>query len=46
MLTIMCCDVQFEDGAAQTFFWENLNYVMMEDGVLKLNLKGFMAGSA
>ena len=46
VLTIACCDMQSEDGAAQTLFWENLNVVMAENGVPKTNFKGFMADSA
>jgi len=38
--------MQSEDGAAQTLFWENLNTVMAENGVLTVNFKGFMADSA
>ena len=46
VLTIVCCDMQFEDDAAQIFFWENLNYVMAENGVPNINFKGFMVDSA
>ena len=46
MLIIACCDTQFEDGAIQTLFWENLNVVMAENGVRKTNFKGFMADIA
>ena len=46
MLTIACCDMQSEGGAVQTFFWENLNVVMAENGVPKTNFKGFMADNA
>src|ERR1700737_2135863 len=46
VLTIACCDMQSEDGVAQTFFWKNLNSVMSENGVSKVNFKGFMADSA
>ena len=38
--------MQSEDGIAQTLFWENLNSVMSENGVSKVNFKGFMADSA
>ena len=46
VLTIACCDMQFEDDVTQTLFWENLNYVMVENGVSNLNFKGFMADNA
>jgi hypothetical protein len=46
VLTIACCDMQSEDGATQTLFWENLNDVMAENGVPKTNFKGFMTDSA
>jgi hypothetical protein len=46
VLTIACCDMQSEDGAAQILFWENLNAVMAENGVPNVNFKGFMADSA
>jgi hypothetical protein len=38
--------MQYEYGVFQTLFWENLNSVMSENGVSKLNFKGFMADSA
>jgi hypothetical protein len=46
VLTIACCDMQSEDARAQTIFWENLNVVMLENGVPNVNFKGFMADSA
>ncbi len=46
VLTIACCDMQSEDYVAQTLFWENLNSVMAENGIQKVNFKGFMADSA
>ncbi len=46
VLTIACCDMQFEDGVAQTFLWENLNSFMLENKVSKVNFKGFMDDSA
>ena len=46
VLTIACYDIQFEDGVAQTLFWENLNSVMSENRVLNNNFKGFMADNA
>ena len=42
VLIIVCCDMQSEDGAAQTLFSENLNIVMAENGVSTVNFKGFM----
>ena len=35
-----------EDGVPQTLFWENLNNVMVENDVLVINFKGFMANNA
>ena len=46
VLTIAYCDMQFEDGITQTFFWENLNSVMTENKVSNVNFKGFMAVNA
>ena len=46
VLTIACCDMQSEDGTTQTFFWKNLNAIMAENGVSKVNFKGFMVESA
>jgi hypothetical protein len=43
VMTITCCDMQSEDGAAQPLLWKNLNTVMVENGVLTVNFKGFMA---
>ena len=43
VLTIACCNIQSEDGAAQTLFWKNLNVVMADNGVPNVNFKGFMA---
>ena len=37
--------MQSEDGITQTLFWENLKSVMSENGVSKVNFKGFMADS-
>ena len=37
--------MQFEDGVTQTLFWENLNSIIMENGVSEVNCKGFMADS-
>ena len=46
VLTIAYCDIQSEDGTTQTVFWENLNIVMAENVVSKVNFKGFMRDSA
>jgi hypothetical protein len=35
--------VQSIHGATQTLFWELLNVVMAENGVPKVNFKGFMS---
>jgi hypothetical protein len=43
VLTIVCCGIQSIDGATQTLFWELLNVVMAENGVPKVNFKGFMS---
>ena len=45
VLTIAYCDMQCEDGPTQTLFWENLNFVMAENGVSNVNFKGFMANN-
>ena len=46
VLTRTCCDVQSKDARAHTIFWENLNVVMLENGVPNVNFKGFMADNA
>lgn len=38
--------MQFVDGATQTFFWENMNVVMADNGVPNVNFKGLMVDSA
>ena len=45
VLTIVCCDMQSEDGAAQIIFWKILNFVMAENDIPNVNFKGFMANS-
>ena len=35
-----------EDGATQIIFWDNLNVVVAENGVSKVNFKGFMVINA
>lgn len=39
--TIMWCGMQFENGTTQILLWENLNFVMAENGVSNTNFKGF-----
>lgn len=46
VLTIPCCDMQLEDAQTHTLLWENLNAVMLKNGVPKVNSKGFMVDSA
>ena len=46
VLTIACCDMQSEDGRAQTILRKNLNFVMAENNVPNVNFKGYMANSA
>lgn len=46
VLTIACCDMQYEDGVAHTLIWDNLNIVMTDNGVTSVNFKGFMADNA
>ena len=43
VVTIVCCDMQSKDGTTQTLLWENLNFVMAENGVSNVHFKGFMA---
>ena len=46
MLTIVCCDMQFEDGATQIIFLEqNQMLPWQKNGVPHVNFKGFMANS-
>jgi hypothetical protein len=35
--------MQSKDGTTQTLLWENLNFVMAENGVSNVHFKGFMA---
>ena len=46
VLTIVCCDMQSEDGAEQNIFWKELNFIMADNGVPSVNFKGFLANSA
>jgi hypothetical protein len=42
VISITCCDFQFEDKYAQVFFRHNLNHVMARHGIPKPHFKGFM----
>ena len=46
VMTIVVCDMQFEDTEVQVQFWSSLNVVMSRHGVENPNFKGFMADSA
>lgn len=46
VLTITSCDMQSKDVHAQTLLWENLNAIMLENDVPKVNFKGFMLDNA
>jgi hypothetical protein len=46
VMTIAVYDMQSEDVAAQSAIWKNLNALMAQHGVDKVNFKGFMADSA
>lgn len=39
---IACCDMQFEDVTLQNFLWEDLEYVMTDNGVTIVSFKGIM----
>jgi hypothetical protein len=45
-MTIVVCDMQSEDDAAQSVLWKNLNAILARNGILEPKLKGFMADSA
>ena len=45
-MTIVVCDMQSEDVAAQSSVWKNLNVLMAQHGLDKVNFKGFMADNA
>lgn len=45
-LTIACCNMQSQDGIAQTIVWRYLNHVLVESEVLNMNSKGLMAKNA
>jgi hypothetical protein len=46
VMTIAICDMQSEDVVAQSVVWKNLNALMAQHGVDKMNFKGFMTDSA
>ena len=46
VMTIAICDMQSKDVAAQSVVWKNLNALMAQHGVHKVNFKGFMADNA
>jgi hypothetical protein len=46
VMTIAICDMQSEDVAALSVVWKNLNALMAQHGVDKVNFKGFMADNA
>ncbi len=43
VMIITICDMQFKDTKSQCVLWQNLNKVMVNNGVLNPNFKGFMA---
>ncbi len=46
VMTIVICDMQFEDMEVQCIMWQNLNKVMANNGVPNPNFEGFMADNA
>jgi hypothetical protein len=46
VLTIMVCDMQFEDIEVQRLMWTKLNETMLKHEFPKPSFKGFMADSA
>jgi hypothetical protein len=46
VMTIVVCNMQSEDAAAQSVLWKNLNVVIAKHGVPNPKFKGFMADSA
>jgi hypothetical protein len=46
MMTIVICDMQFEDIKAQQIMWTKLNEMLLKHGFPKSNFKGFMHNSA
>jgi hypothetical protein len=45
VMTIAICDMQFEDTKVECVMWQNLNKVMVNNGVPNLSFKGFMANN-
>ncbi len=43
VMTIVICDMQFEDMVTQCVMWQKLNKAMVKNGVHNPNFKGFMA---
>jgi len=46
VLTIMVCDMQFDDIEVQRLMWTKLNEMMLKHEFPKPNFKGFMADGA
>ncbi len=46
VMTIVICDMQYENMEVQCVMWQNLNKVITNNGVLNPNFKGFMVNSA
>jgi hypothetical protein len=45
-MMIAICDIKYENTKNLCVTWENLNKIMVSNGVPNLNFKGFMAESA
>jgi hypothetical protein len=45
-LSIACCIMQCKDAIVQFLLWQNLNNVMLENGISNVNFKKFMADNA
>jgi hypothetical protein len=46
VMTIVICDMQFEEAEAQQVMWTKLNVTMMKHRFYKPNFEGFMANNA
>jgi hypothetical protein len=46
VMSIIICNMQFEDTEAQCIFWQKLNVTILKKNVTNLNFKGFMVDSA
>ena len=46
VLTITCCDMQFEDIVTQMFFWKKMISIISENELSKMNFKDFMTITA